>query len=334
MQITREVFDQQRRPRFGTANPERMSIVFWGWMIQRSLEDAKLQTEDRVPGPHQAREFFGVKQNYEDGPIWTFDRIGATRNRLADGRVVCIGGEHEDFYDPDFCIYNDVVVLKPTAENEIFGYPKEVFPPTDFHTATLVHDRIVVIGTVGYQGDRCFGHTPVYVLDLATYRFSEIKASGNMPGWISEHDASLDSKGIIKVRRGKVLELSGGKERSRPNYEDYALDTKNWVWNRLTNRNWREFSIRQEKGAFVLDQKPKPEVLFPEDIDHDVMPHKKQESARIVVAGVPVSLTIDIVRIRVVIEGDMPEVLSDRLAEAIRANAEAAIQRRCILEWA
>ena len=34
MQITREVFDEQRRPRFGTANPERMRLEFWDWMIR------------------------------------------------------------------------------------------------------------------------------------------------------------------------------------------------------------------------------------------------------------------------------------------------------------
>jgi hypothetical protein len=311
-----------------------MSFAFWEWMIQRSLGDAGLPKNDRVPGPHQAREFFGVEQKDEDGPIWTFDRMGASRNRLPDGRIVYIGGEHEDFYDPDFCIYNDVVVLKPANEIQIYGYPKEVFPPTDFHTATLVHDRIVVIGTVGYQGTRRLGHTPVYALDLATYRISEVKTSGDMPGWISEHRASLDMKGVIKVRRGRVLHFSRGKERFRPNYEDYALDTKTWVWNRLTNRNWREFSIRQEKGAFIGDGEPKPEALFPRGIEHDVMPHKKDESARIIVEGVPVSLTIDIARIRVLIEGDMPEVAAGRLAEAIRERTEAAIKRPCILERA
>jgi hypothetical protein len=29
MRISREVFDEQRRPRFGTANPERMRLAFW-----------------------------------------------------------------------------------------------------------------------------------------------------------------------------------------------------------------------------------------------------------------------------------------------------------------
>jgi hypothetical protein len=32
---------------------------------------------------------------------------------LPDGRAIQIGGEHEDYYDPDFCIYNDVFVHEP-----------------------------------------------------------------------------------------------------------------------------------------------------------------------------------------------------------------------------
>ena len=347
MEISRELFDQQRRPRFGNANPEQMSLVFWEWMIrgcevpradgQTSLEEkAGLQMRDgmlkSIYGPYRARDLFGVPRNREDGPIWTFDRMGATRLRLPDGRVVCIGGEHEDFYDPDFCIYNDVVVLKPTDEIEIYGYPKEAFPPKDFHTATLARDRIIVIGGLGYKNDRRVGHTPVHELELAGYRISEVNTSGDMPGWISEHKASLDSKGVITIRRGQVLEDSGGKQRLRRNFEDYALDTRTWVWKRLTNRNWREFSIRQEKGAFVLEQRPEAEALFPRDIEYVVLPPGKQEDARIVVEGVSVSMTIDVLRIRVVVEGNMREGLANRLAEAIRANAEVATQRRCILE--
>jgi hypothetical protein len=59
---------------------------------------------------------------------------------------------------------------------------------------------------------------------------------------------------------------------------------------------------------------------------------KGEEDARVIVAGVPVSLTVGVKHIKVVVEGDMPEALSARMAEEIRANTEAAVQRRCILE--
>jgi hypothetical protein len=175
-QISQEIFEQQRRPRFGNANPERMNCAFWEWMI-RGDETTPIAKEGGLAGaglmmragklksaygPYRARDFFQVTLNREDGPIWTFERYGATRNDLPDGRVIRIGGEHEDSYDPDFCIYNDVVVFGPEDEIEIYGYPKEIFPPTDFHSATLVGDEIIVVGCLGNVNGRRPGFTPVY----------------------------------------------------------------------------------------------------------------------------------------------------------------------------
>ncbi len=37
--------------------------------------------------------------------VWCFGRFGATRTKLPDGRIVSIGSEHEDPYDPDSYIY-------------------------------------------------------------------------------------------------------------------------------------------------------------------------------------------------------------------------------------
>ena len=71
-----------------------------------------------------------------------------------------IAGEHEDFYDPDFCIYNDVFVERARRPPGIYRYPKDVFPPTDFHTATLVGDEIILIGSLGYRDLRRAGRSP------------------------------------------------------------------------------------------------------------------------------------------------------------------------------
>jgi hypothetical protein len=153
-----------------------------------------------------------------------------------------------------------------------------------------------------------------------------------MPGWISEHEASYDPTGIITIKGGQVVREYGGQQRLRQNFEDYALNMWSWVWQRLTNRNWREFSIRQREGLFVLEQSPKPEALLPRHLEHAIVPCEGEEDARVIVAGVPVSLTVGVQYIEVVVEGDMPGALSAQLAEEIRANAEAAVQRRCILE--
>jgi len=153
--VSKHGYLAQAARRFGRANPERMDVEHWVEMV-RTGEGAYVA----------AMRHLGDDASNHPEPGWCFERFGMTRTRLPDGRVVCVAGEHEDYYDPDFCIYNDVVVIAPDGGVSIFGYPEDVFPPTDFHTATLVGSRIVLIGSLGYYDRRTFGHTPVYELDL------------------------------------------------------------------------------------------------------------------------------------------------------------------------
>lgn len=308
MSISREIFDQQRLPRFGKANPEKMRHAFWEWMIRgdaelrasaaSGLEESALKLRDgklkSSYGPYRARDLFKIPLSREDGPIWTFDRMGQTKTRLPDGRVICIGGEHEDFYDPDFFIYNDVVVFTAHDQIEIYGYQKEVFPPTDFHSATVLHDQIIVIGGLGYKNERQPGYTPVYSLDLSSYRVSQIPTSGEMPGWISKHEANHGQAGIITIRSGQRVQQRDSEQQICRNLEDYALDLNSRIWRRITDRNWHEFSIRQEKGAFVLDGRPNPEALLPRNVEHVILPSEGDADVRFLVAGVVVSLTIHV----------------------------------------
>jgi hypothetical protein len=338
MRISRELFDQQRRPRFGNANPELMRLAFWEWMI-RGEEDPPTDEESGLAdlglmmrdgklksgyGPYRARDFFKVPLNREDGPIWTFERYGATRNELSDGRVVCIGGEHEDYYDPDFHIYNDVVVFGPNDQIEIYGYPKEVFPPTDFHTATLAADRIFIVGNLGYVKDRHPGITSVYKLDLSGYRISEMKTSGEMPGWISEHEASQDADGVISIRGGTLIEQRDEKQRYKRNLEDYALDLKSGAWKRLTNRNWRQFSIEREDGSlFVLDHDVRVQDLIPDGLERISVTEGSHGEARFFVRGVPVRVIAGVKWIEIVIEGDLAEEIYRGMPEAFRSSRNA-----------
>jgi hypothetical protein len=284
-------------------------------------------------GPWRVRELFNVPLNRADGPIWTFDRMGQTCTELPDGRVLCVGGEHEDSYDPDFCIYNDVVVLDQKDRVEIYGYPREVFPPTDFHTATLVGDWLAILGCLGYPEDRRPGHTPVHALDLSSYCVAAVETSGDGPGWIFKHEAECDQRGVITVRGGEVIEGGTGEQRFRRNVEEFALDTRSWLWHRLTNRDWPQFAIRQEdRSWFVLENRPEPKALMPCRVDHVVEANNDWDRARIVVGGVPVSLTVGVSVIEVIIEGELPGGLVHQLTEEIRANAEAATGHRCVLE--
>jgi hypothetical protein len=321
MEITPELFEKQRSRRFGNANPEKMQFAFWEWMVRGG------------DGPYRVRELFKVPFRHEDGPIWTFNRMGVTRSELPDGRSISVGGEYEDYYDPDFCIYNDVIVQGPTDKIEIYAYPADIFPPTDFHTATVVDRCIVIVGGLGYQQSRRPGYTPVYSLDLADYHMSELRTTGENPGWIFRHQADLEANGTIKIWGGEVIQENGEKQRYRRTLDDYTLDTRSWVWVRTTNRNWRQLSIRQENGGlFIQDGRPKPEALLPRSIDYVRASCEEWNGARIIVEGVAVTLTVGVYFIDLIIEGDLSTETSARLIEDIRHNAEAATGSRCIFD--
>ena len=136
-------------------------------------------------------------------PVWCFDRFGQSMTRLPDGRHVEIGGEHEDYYDPDFCIYNDVVVYHTNGTFDIFGYPEADFPPTDFHSASYIAPYIYIIGCLGYPHQRRPGETPIYRLHCEFWTLERIDATGDSPGWIHRHQA--------KVINGDRIQIEGGK---------------------------------------------------------------------------------------------------------------------------
>jgi hypothetical protein len=233
--VTRELFVKWRSPRFGSANPERMNNPVWEWLVRSEL--SAYAATQRLRGPSALKA----------GPGWCFARFGQSSTQLPDGREVLIAGEHEDFYDPDFYIYNDVVVRHPNGSLDIYGYPREVFPPTDLHSATLVSNRIVIIGSSGYPKDSRPGQTPVRVLDLNTFAITEAKTSGMPPGWIHDHKAALSEEGAsILVQGGK---LDPGEDTPEiENIDDWRLRLADWRWERLTDRRWPQWEVRRKDG--------------------------------------------------------------------------------------
>jgi hypothetical protein len=179
-------------------------------------------------GAYGARSYF-EPQAFKGPAIWCFDRFGKSFTELPDGRVVEIAGEHEDFYDQDFCIYNDVIVHGGDGTFNIYGYPKEVFPPTDFHTATLVGSAIYVIGNVGYQGERRLGATQVYRLELDSWAFDRVETTGEGPGWIGKHKAKLVGS-QIEVSGGKVFSFDNEQALYEDNPDRFVLDLESMIW--------------------------------------------------------------------------------------------------------
>jgi hypothetical protein len=231
--VTPELFREWRSPRFGRSNPERMNNPVWEWLIRSKLN--AYQANQRLDGPSAS----------DAGPGWCFDRFGQSSTRLQDGRNVLIAGEHEDFYDSDFYIYNDVVVRHTDGVIDIFGYPRDIFSPTDFHSATLAGNRIIIIGSLGYPEERQAGTTPVAVLDLRTFTISKVVTAGNPPGWLHLHTAVLSEDGAsICIRQG-LLDRRDGDGSLVENIDDWRLSLTDWSWQRLTDRRWQRWEVRR-----------------------------------------------------------------------------------------
>lgn len=251
--ISEDAYHAHKEPRFGAHNPEQMDVAFWKLMIQQNWRawDARTQFDrafqahlarlfadppstDTVAGSAEEKVPVRAEQSppYEcGGAVWSSDRFGRSCTRLPDGRVIWIAGEHEDSYDPDFYIYNDVIVIHPDLSIDIYGYPRAIFPPTDFHTATLVGDQIYIIGCLGYHGTRQPGITPVYRLDCQTYQIEPVATQGDNPGWIYKHQAEYSAeKHAIKITQGEIFLNWEGKQQFKQNRKTYWLDLATGEW--------------------------------------------------------------------------------------------------------
>ena len=229
-------YAEWRSPREGSSNPTRMDNPAWTWLIKSKVR------------AYEACQRYGVKNALVNGPTWCFERFGQSITSMPDGRIIHIGGEHEDYYDPDFHIYNDVVVIDASGEVSIYGYPKDVFPPTDFHTATLAGNEIYVIGRLGYQQDRQEKIEAIHVLNTATYCFRMLQTSGDTPPWIHEHHAELDPAGThIRISGGKI-DCSGARMLVE-NLDTWELRLDTGVWTHVARRPWRRWEIVREERS-------------------------------------------------------------------------------------
>lgn len=160
--------------------------------------------------------------------VWCWDRIGQSLNVLDDLTMVLVAGEHEDGGTSDFWIYNDVTVISPEGQIEIYGYPPEVFPPTDFHTATRVGEWIYIIGSLGYQGTQP-DIVSVYRLSLQDYHIEQCPTTGDVPPQMCRHSAKLIDGHIIRTWGGKWSKPFS----DRPKDHFHELDLNSMEWRRI-----------------------------------------------------------------------------------------------------
>lgn len=134
-------------------------------------------------------------------------------------------------------VYNDVVVSDGWGDFKIYGYPRDVFPPTYCHTATLVDDWIYIIGgNIDHwvdPSDTIVGEIPsVYRLNCNTCKIEKVITSGESPSWISYHSAILrDLK--IYISGGLVWSIAQKKFTRINNEANYILDLERLYWHRV-----------------------------------------------------------------------------------------------------
>ncbi|MGK7873956.1 MAG: hypothetical protein AB4426_11790 [Xenococcaceae cyanobacterium] len=352
--VTLSLFLEWRTPKFGQSNPSRMNNKVWEWLI-RSRKSAYQATQD-LNGP----------SSFDEGPTWCFDRFGQTSTKLPDGRIVYIGGEHEDYYDPDFYIYNDVVVINPDQSIEIYGYPLHIFPPTDFHSSTLINNKIVIIGSLGYPEKRILGETQVYLLNIENFEISKVNTTGAPPGWIHDHQATLSSDGkFITLEKGKI-DL-GDKHTLRENIDKWKLNLSHWRWERLTERKWKRWEVKRcdrqpnhlwdirqalwcrefhwandykksvKKLAKELGIEPNIDLinnLYSPEIPHQQIPDKDDEYGvyRISIDGIIVRYVEELFAVQVTVEGHLPEKLIEIIKSDMLKKISILENTECDLE--
>jgi len=207
---TKDVFEQHWSIKEGSANPENLTNDFYRYMVKTYRE------------PFWVKEDYQV-DDFEYAPLWCFNRLGQSKTVLADGTIIYIGGEYDDYYDPDFAIYNDVIVIN-SDQITIYGYPWNTFQPTDFHTASYIKKEkcIYIIGCIGYTKNDI---TPIYKLNLVDYSISKVISQGIHPGPIYDHRASYDEAlNCILIDGGKI-------NNSQINKHIYSLNLATLTWN-------------------------------------------------------------------------------------------------------
>ncbi|RVD58260.1 hypothetical protein EN828_21470 [Mesorhizobium sp. M2D.F.Ca.ET.185.01.1.1] len=314
-----------------------MTNPIWTWAVEHRHS------------AHRLNKAFGGPHSKDVGPCWSFSRYGRTETMLPDGRLVRIGGEYEDWYDPDFYIYNDVIVTDAEGRTEIFGYPDKVFPPTDFHTANLVDDRIFIMGNLSYPFVRT-GTMQVLVLDTISYRIDRFQTTGEAPPWIHKHSSELVENGRAILVRGGLI-CGSQWPALVENIDDWRLGLNTGRWERLTRRPWTRFTFVRTDGMpnhlywlgrllkdrargksesksgfraeFLRDLGADPrldllETLYAPDIPHSKIPEIADEYRvhRLCVEGVTVRYVEGSDDIKVTVEG----VLPDQTVEATRLD--------------
>lgn len=243
--VDKKEYLNQKHRSFGNSNPQICKNSFWYDMVRCNA------------GAWKARRQFDDTAASSDDPVWCYERYGMSLTAIGRGEFIEIAGEHEDSYDPDFCIYNEIFHHKGQGEFTIYQYPKDIFPPTDFHTATLVNGYIYIIGNLGYPDERAYGTTPVFRLEINSFKIEKIETFGEYPGWIYNHSTALEGQSTIRVQGGEILERNAENETHKLNEFDFELDLNTLRWtkhNHVSKTGINPFFPEEYKRFDYLDK--------------------------------------------------------------------------------
>ena len=127
--------------------------------------------------------------------------------------------------------FSFAVIVAEDGGIRVFGYPYNVFEPTDFHTATLVGDFIWIIGGLGYPDQR-HGSIPVYRLDIRDYSIERILTSGDVPARFHKHRATFSEGNVIEIVTGSENRSIFGQRKDEKTSAVLRLNTGTRVWTR------------------------------------------------------------------------------------------------------
>lgn len=363
--VTRKLFRRWQKARRGTEQAQELTNPVWEWLFQGRIDPYHAHVRFKSP---LARIFRRI--DFPSEPRWAGCRMGQSCTRLSDGREFWIAGEHEDYYDPDFYIYNDVIVRHPDQRLQIFGYSTSDFRPTDFHSATAFDNdcSILIMGSIGYPDDRREGVTQLYRLNTGTLHVSELQTTGDAPGWIHKHQAALSADGrSVVVQRGQVWSGAEFLE----NIDEWSLDLTELRWTRLTRRQWPRFRVSREDGESLhlwqydmleldlhhprlngnrseqlsteLGIQPNVDAfhrLYRPSIAHEVIANEPEDAAedeedwcttRILIDSVCVRFVHDLDHVTVTVEGDLPSSQCEQVARELQENLSLVENAACTI---
>jgi len=77
--------------------------------------------------------------------------------------------------------------------------------------------------------------TPVYRLDVHSFRIDTVESTGDAPGWIHGHRADRIGHAEIRISGGKVATDVKGRKTLIENPHSFRFDLESMIWRRETN---------------------------------------------------------------------------------------------------